>query len=85
NYLVTQIKKDGMLEGPDFELYDFLLSRFPEIHLIASGGVSSMADLVKLNEKNLYGAIVGRAFYEGKITAPMMRAFSQSIRQQSKI
>lgn len=78
NYLVTQIKKDGMLEGPDFELYDFLQQRFPEIHLIASGGVSSVADLERLAERKLYGAIIGRAYYEGKITADMLRAFRQA-------
>lgn len=75
NFLVTQIKKDGMLEGPDLELYDFLRERFPKINLIASGGVSSVADLEALAERNLYGAIIGRAYYEGKITADMLRAF----------
>lgn len=78
NFLVTQIKKDGMLEGPDFELYDFLAERFPEINLIASGGVSSVADLEQLAERKLYGAIIGRAYYEGKITADMLRAFRQA-------
>jgi len=77
NYLVTQIKKDGMLEGPDLELYDFLRDRFPKINLIASGGVSSVTDLEKLAERKLYGAIIGRAYYEGKITADMLRAFRQ--------
>lgn len=78
NFLVTQIKKDGMLEGPDFELYDFLRERFADINLIASGGVSSIADLEKLAERRLYGAIIGRAYYEGKITADMIRAFRRS-------
>ncbi|MBV6493087.1 MAG: 1-(5-phosphoribosyl)-5-[(5-phosphoribosylamino)methylideneamino] imidazole-4-carboxamide isomerase [Turneriella sp.] len=76
NYLVTQIKRDGMLEGPDFGLYDFILQNFPQINLIASGGVSSIDDLARLAQKKLYGAIIGRAFYEGKITAQMMRDFS---------
>ncbi len=75
NYLVTQIKKDGMLEGPDLELYVELSAKFPAIKLIASGGVSSMADLESLAEKKLFGAIIGRAYYEGKITAEMIRAF----------
>ncbi len=77
NFLVTQIKKDGMLEGPDLELYDFLSERFPKINLIASGGVSSIADLEQLAERKLYGAIIGRAYYEGRITAEMLRAFRQ--------
>lgn len=75
NYLVTQIKKDGMLEGPDLELYVELSAKFPNIKLIASGGVSSVADLEKLAEKKLFGAIIGRAYYEGKITAEMLRTF----------
>jgi len=75
NFLVTQIKKDGMLEGPDFELYDELKQKFSQINLIASGGVSTIDDLEKLAERKLYGAIIGRAYYEGKITAEMLRAF----------
>mgnify|MGYP001590788334 FL=1 len=75
NYLVTQIKKDGMLEGPDLDLYVELSAKFPTIKLIASGGVSSVADLEKLAEKKLFGAIIGRAYYEGKITADMLRTF----------
>lgn len=78
NYLVTQIKKDGMLEGPDLELYVELSAKFPAIKLIASGGVSSMADLESLAEKKLFGAIIGRAYYEGKITAEMLRTFRSS-------
>ena len=78
NYLVTQIKKDGMLEGPDLELYVELSAKFPAIKLIASGGVSSMADLESLAEKKLFGAIIGRAYYEGKITAEMLRTFRLS-------
>lgn len=78
NFLVTQIKKDGMLEGPDLDLYVALAAKFPAIKLIASGGVSSVEDLEKLAEKKLYGAIIGRAYYEGKITAEMIRAFRLS-------
>ncbi|MBS0617773.1 MAG: 1-(5-phosphoribosyl)-5-[(5-phosphoribosylamino)methylideneamino] imidazole-4-carboxamide isomerase [Spirochaetes bacterium] len=76
NFLVTQIKKDGMLEGPDLPLYSELAQKFPAIRLIASGGVSSLADLEELAKLNLYGAIVGRAYYEGKITAETMREFT---------
>jgi len=75
NFLVTQIKKDGMLTGPDFELYEELQSRFPAVKLIASGGVSSMKDLEQLAEKNLFGAIIGRAYYEHKITAQAIKDF----------
>ncbi len=63
----TDISTDGMLSGPNVELYRKLLLQFPAIKLIASGGVSSKEDLVKLKETGVYGAIVGKAIYEGKI------------------
>lgn len=66
--ICTDISKDGVLEGPSFALYEKIQKEFPEISLIASGGVSGKADLVKLKEMNLYGAIVGKAFYEGRLT-----------------
>lgn len=64
----TDISKDGMLEGPSFELYNSILKELPELKLIASGGVSSMDDLVKLKENGLEGAIVGKAIYENRVT-----------------
>jgi len=75
NFLVTQIRKDGMMQGPDFELYERLQKLFPDRNLIASGGVSSVEDLEALQKQQLYGAIVGKAYCEGKITAQMMRDF----------
>ena len=71
----TDIAKDGMLEGPSFELYGAMLEKLPDINLIASGGVSSMDDLMKLNEQKLEGAIVGKALYEGKINLMDLRDF----------
>ena len=64
----TDISKDGMLEGPSFDLYKSILEKLPEIKLIASGGVSSIDDLIKLKEDGLEGAIVGKAIYENKVT-----------------
>ncbi len=64
----TDIAKDGMLEGPSFELYDSILKELPDLKLIASGGVSNIDDLVKLKENGLEGAIVGKAIYENRIT-----------------
>lgn len=64
----TDISKDGMLQGPAFDLYKELMEESPEIKLIASGGVSSMKDLELLAEAGLEGAIVGKAIYEGHIT-----------------
>jgi phosphoribosylformimino-5-aminoimidazole carboxamide ribotide isomerase len=68
-FLVTQILSDGMLSGPDYTLYGEILERFPNISLVASGGVSSVSDLKELEERfpSLKGAIIGKAFYEGKI------------------
>ena len=65
--ICTDISKDGMLEGPSFELYKNLLAK-SKINLIASGGVSKMSDLIKLKEIGCEGAIVGKAIYEGNIT-----------------
>ena len=65
--ICTDISKDGMLEGPSFELYKNLLAK-NKINLIASGGVSNMSDLIKLKEIGCEGAIVGKAIYEGNIS-----------------
>lgn len=63
----TDISKDGMLEGPSFDLYQSILDKLPDLKLIASGGVSSIADLIKLKEQGVEGTIVGKAIYEGFI------------------
>lgn len=65
--ICTDIATDGMLQGPNIDLYDELLNEFPAIKLIASGGVSSMEDLRKLRAIGVDGAIIGKAIYEGKI------------------
>lgn len=64
----TDIAKDGMLEGPSIELYKQILKKNAELKLIASGGVSSLEDLIKLKEIGCDGAIVGKAIYENRIT-----------------
>lgn len=64
----TDIAKDGMLEGPSFELYESILKKIPKLKLIASGGVSNMDDLIKLKEQGLEGAIVGKAIYENRVS-----------------
>jgi len=63
----TDISRDGMLNGPNFTLYQQLVTRYPKIQFIASGGVSSIADLKKLSKIGLHGAIVGKAIYEGHL------------------
>lgn len=65
--VVTDITKDGMLQGPAFDLYAKII-RQSTVKLIASGGISSVDDLKKLADIGCYGAIVGKAYYEGKIT-----------------
>lgn len=65
--ICTDISKDGMLQGTATELYKQILDKFPSLKLIASGGVSSVEDLIELKDAGLYGAIVGKAFYEGRI------------------
>lgn len=69
----TDISKDGMLEGPSFELYKSILKKLPDLKLIASGGVSSIDDLIQLKENGLDGAIVGKAIYEGFIQLDDLR------------
>jgi len=64
---VTDIATDGMLKGPNFGLYRKLKKKFPHLKITASGGVSSIDDLKELKYLNLFGAIVGKAIYEGKI------------------
>jgi phosphoribosylformimino-5-aminoimidazole carboxamide ribotide isomerase len=63
----TDIRTDGMLTGPNVELYKKILLNFPQLHLIASGGVSSLEDLHELKQIGADGAIVGKAIYEGRI------------------
>ena len=66
--IVTDIGRDGMLQGPSIELYRMLEEKFPELNIIASGGISSVADLYELEKINITEAIVGKALYEGKIS-----------------
>ena len=71
----TDVAKDGMLQGPSFGLYKEMQEKFPDLQIIASGGVSCYSDLVKLSEMNLFGVIVGKAFYEGKISLKELSEF----------
>ncbi len=64
----TDISRDGMLSGPSFELYAEILEKLPEVEIIASGGIASMDDILKLNEMDVPGVITGKAIYEGKIS-----------------
>ena len=63
----TDVSKDGKLEGPATELYKNITSKFPELHYIASGGVSGMQDLDALRLAGCKGVIIGKAIYEGRL------------------
>ena len=67
NVLCTEISKDGTLQGPAIELYQRVMDAYPDLHLIASGGVSSIEDIRALNEAGIPAVVFGKAIYEGKI------------------
>lgn len=67
NVLCTEISKDGMLEGPATELYKEVMAEYPNLNLIASGGISSNEDIKELNRYGIPSVVFGKAIYEGKI------------------
>jgi len=70
----TDVSKDGKLEGPAVELYKNIVQKFPALHFIASGGVSSIDDLHALRDAGCGGAIVGKAIYEGRVVLNELRS-----------
>jgi phosphoribosylformimino-5-aminoimidazole carboxamide ribotide isomerase len=62
----TDISKDGMLSGPNFDVYRELSEKV-NIKIIASGGVTNLEDIKRLKEMELYGAIIGKALYDGRV------------------
>lgn len=72
----TDVAKDGSLEGPSTELYKNIVEKFPALHFIASGGVSSLDDLFRLEEVGCKGAIVGKAIYEGRVSLSDLKQFA---------
>lgn len=71
----TDIATDGMLSGPNVELYQNIQTAFPEVRLIASGGVSQLSDLEVLKKLNISGVIIGKALYENKISLAELSAY----------
>ena len=67
NVLCTEISKDGTLAGPAIDLYKGVMDAYPELHLIASGGVSSKADIEALDAAGIPAVVFGKAIYEGRI------------------
>lgn len=74
----TDISMDGKLNGPSLNLYKRILDKFPGLKLIASGGVSGMQDLYRLQNAGCYGAIVGKAIYEEKISPEQLSNFENA-------
>ncbi len=66
--LCTDINRDGMLEGPALTLYQNIMKAHPKLHLIASGGISSLDDILKLDEAGIPAVVFGKALYEGRIS-----------------
>lgn len=73
--ICTDIAKDGMLEGPSFELYQKMLKELPEMKLIASGGISNFEELPKLAALGCEGTIIGKAIYEQKISLKQLEGY----------
>jgi phosphoribosylformimino-5-aminoimidazole carboxamide ribotide isomerase len=71
--LCTDIAKDGMMQGSSVDLYEKMVKDFPSMQIIASGGVSSVEEIQRLNEAGVAVAIIGKALYEGKIKLEELR------------
>jgi len=76
NIFCTDISKDGLLKGPSVDLYKKIIVSVPGIHLIASGGVSGMKDILELEKAGCKGVIIGKAIYEGRITLNELKNFN---------
>ncbi len=73
--ICTDISKDGMLQGPSFNLYEKILNQVENINLIASGGISSYDELPKLAELGCEGTIIGKAIYENRISLKQLEQY----------
>lgn len=74
NVLCTEISRDGTLSGPSTQLYTKVMEAFPDIHLIASGGVGCNEDIVELDQAGIPAVVFGKAWYEGKINLKELKA-----------
>jgi phosphoribosylformimino-5-aminoimidazole carboxamide ribotide isomerase len=77
NVLCTEISKDGTLAGPALQLYRTVIDAYPGLHLIASGGVSSIDDIRALDEAGIPSVVFGKAIYEGRINLKELSCLSQ--------
>lgn len=74
-FFCTDISKDGLLQGPATDLYKKIMNEHPSIDLIASGGITTVAELSVLREAGCYGAIIGKAIYENRISLKDLQKF----------
>ncbi len=77
-FLCTDIDKDGMLGGPNAELYSALSKEFPTLQFIASGGISRLADVESLEKAGCWGAVIGKAIYEGHLNTSELSRLSKA-------
>lgn len=75
NVLCTDISRDGMLQGPAIDLYKDIMAHYPTLHLIASGGVSCINDIERLNDAGIPAVVFGKAIYEGRINLKELERF----------
>jgi len=73
--ICTDISKDGMLQGPAIDLYKEIMNELPDLYLVASGGVSNLADIEALAEAKIPAVIFGKAIYEGRIALKDLERF----------
>ncbi|MDH3711222.1 MAG: 1-(5-phosphoribosyl)-5-[(5-phosphoribosylamino)methylideneamino]imidazole-4-carboxamide isomerase [Cyclobacteriaceae bacterium] len=76
--ICTDVDKDGLLSGPSTDLYRKMVIKYPELVIIASGGVTSLDDLAELEASGVGGAIIGKAIYEGKITLKQLQNYQNA-------
>lgn len=76
--LCTDISRDGMLTGVNSGLYNEIAQRYPQVNIIASGGVASESDLRQLAIEGMYGVVIGKAYYEGMISLQTMLSYNEA-------
>ena len=76
--ICTDISKDGMLQGPNFDLYVALQQKYKQVDFTLSGGISSLDDIARAKELGLHSVIIGKAIYEGRITLNNIKEWLQN-------
>ncbi|MCI0750925.1 MAG: 1-(5-phosphoribosyl)-5-[(5-phosphoribosylamino)methylideneamino] imidazole-4-carboxamide isomerase [Flammeovirgaceae bacterium] len=71
----TDVSRDGVLDGPAFDFYEKLMKRFPELCILASGGVRGVDDIKRLNDMGIFAVIFGKAYYEGNLKLKDLEQF----------